>query len=131
MEALLLALGALATVCAVHAGAGSSSCQTTPGNLFPGPEYHQWAPVKQGVVCERQPGNTAHEYRLVMDESNCGSSFCVGARSKLDRTRVFLQGTVRDTNCRPLVNATLDIWQPDAFGNCARLAIFSLSLSSC
>ena len=62
------------------------ACAATATNIE-GPFYKPGAPSRAVLVGDRDPGE-----------------------------RLVLAGTVRDTQCRPLANATLDIWHADARG---------------
>ena len=63
-----------------------AACSATATNIE-GPFYKPGAPSRAVLVGDRDPGE-----------------------------RLVLAGTVRDTQCRPLANATLDIWHADSRG---------------
>jgi protocatechuate 3,4-dioxygenase beta subunit len=63
-----------------------AACVATADNIE-GPFYKSGAPSRAVLVRDRDPGE-----------------------------RLVLAGTVRDTRCRPLANAVLDVWHADARG---------------
>jgi catechol 1,2-dioxygenase len=70
----------------VDDGDPAPACTPTADNIE-GPFYKKGAPSRATLVGDRDAGE-----------------------------RLVLTGTVRDTQCRPLANATLDIWHADARG---------------
>eukprot|EP00698_Gefionella_okellyi_P023024 TRINITY_DN7731_c0_g1_i1.p1 TRINITY_DN7731_c0_g1~~TRINITY_DN7731_c0_g1_i1.p1 ORF type:complete len:314 (+),score=33.93 TRINITY_DN7731_c0_g1_i1:67-1008(+) len=110
MRTLLLAA---AFACFVILGL-ASNCRPTITQDSPGPLYKPNSPHKTEVC--RDNGLSS---LLRADDSFCTGPVCLRRRvvEPEHGIRLLVTGTVRDTDCKPIPDAVLDIWQTDSAGH--------------
>eukprot|EP01116_Phalansterium_solitarium_P008795 TRINITY_DN22762_c0_g1_i1.p2 TRINITY_DN22762_c0_g1~~TRINITY_DN22762_c0_g1_i1.p2 ORF type:complete len:330 (-),score=82.10 TRINITY_DN22762_c0_g1_i1:1681-2637(-) len=93
----------------VFAQSCEPTLQTGPGPLF---KFDQ---AEKNTICEYNP---AHQSYYKGIASSCYGGLCL-LREKVapaNGIRLFLNGTVRSTDCRPVPGAVIDLWQTDVNG---------------